>query len=200
MSFIDYAKIYKVEFDITDMSLLMEIIDPTNYSRFFKEIIKESNLSDKKDNNKNKREKDIYQKHQEAIEQLKLERDRTKNITSLSLIYRAFKTTRFDRNKNVCMVTLNTMLCYELYVSLSCSINRIYSKLNKIESKMENIEPLSTQSDELNTEYAELHKEYEKLKEINDKVIKGMRVEMIYELAIAYDKLSPEQHMQKCLI
>ena len=42
--------------------------------------------------------------------------------------------------------------------------------------------------------------ENESLKELNDFVVKSLRPENLYELMIDYNKFTPDQHAEKCII
>lgn len=196
MSTIDYAIKHTIKLPVEHMGIINRIIDPISYIRLFsKKPLQETNKNNKNDKNKNdKYNNDINV----VLENYKLEQDRSKNLMSLSMIFREVKKSRYENG--FCTIRLNTLLTFELYITLSHHINSNAAKLDKLYENQAKFDPLTPNFNDMQDEIMELISENESLKELNDFVVKSLRPENLYELMIDYNKFTPDQHAAKCVL
>lgn len=195
MSSIDYAMRHEIKLPVEHMGVINQIIDPASYIRLFKQ--KPSKESSNK-NEKGRNEKYNNNENNISPEILKFEQDRSKNLMSLSMLFRAIKKSKYT--DGFCTIRLNTLLTFELYITLSHHINSNASKLDKLYENQAKFDLLSANYNEIQEEIMVLLNENESLKELNDFVVKSLRPENLYELMIDYNKFTPDQHAEKCII
>ena len=200
MSSIDYAELHKITIPESLMPDIYALIEPETYLRLFNK----SNVDNEKksENTKDKNSKSAYKEqlneNMQLMDLLKEEQNRVKNLMSLSLLYQRIRKAPY-RN-GYCSFTLNTMLAFELYVTLSHWINYYESKKEKVNEKMAVLEQLSLEYHTCNEEWSDYENKIEKLISINNSVVKSLRFEHIYALTIEYQKFAPREHAQKCLL
>lgn len=193
MSTIDYAMRHEINLPIEHMGVINNIIDPISYIRLFsKKPLQETNKNDKSKNDKYNNDINVI------TENYKLEQNRSKNLMSLSMIFREIKKSRYE-NK-FCTIRLNTLLTFELYITLSHHINSNVSKLDKLYQNQVKFDPLTPNYNDMQEEIMILINENESLKELNDSVVKSLRPENLYELMVDYNKFTPDQHAEKCVL
>lgn len=195
MSSIDYAILHEINLPVEHMGTINSIVDPCSYIRLFnKQSAQQNNKTEKNKNDKYNINNDINI----LSENYKFEQNRSKNLMSLSLIFRAIKKSKY--NNNFCTVRLNTLLTFELYITLSHHINSNNVKLDKLYENQAKFDPLTTNYNELQEEIMSILNENESLKELNDSVVKSLRPENLYELMVDYNKFTPDQHAAKCVL
>lgn len=197
MSSIDYAMLHEINLPVEHMGTINSIVDPSSYIRLFnnKQSVQQNN--NKAEKNKN----DKYNNNNDInilVENYKLEQDRSKNLMSLSMIFRAIKKSKYTNG--FCTIRLNTLLTFELYITLSHHINSNNSKLDKLYGNQAKFDPLTANYNEIQEEIMNILNENESLKELNDSVVKSLRPENLYELMVDYNKLNPDQHAAKCIL
>lgn len=193
MSSIAYDEIHTINLPVEHMSEIMKMIDPASYLRLFETQVKEANYD------KNKSDRINQQNEIEALrKENQEEKARSRNLMSLSLIYKIIKSTKYANG--FCTVRLNTMLTFELYSTLSIHINKNRKKLDSLYKKQENFEFLTPEYQSIQEEVDSLFKTTEALKELNDYVVKVLRPEMLFELMEHYRTLTPYEHAEKCLL
>ena len=197
MSSIDYAMRHEINLPIEHMGIINQIIDPASYIRLFKSSTEDSKAKGDKDRSKNEKYNNTNELNL-LTEKLKIEQDRCKNLMSLSLIFREIKKSRYG--SQFCSVRLNTMLTFELYITLSHHINLYTSKLEKLYDKQSKFESLTTEYNEIQEEIMGILSTNTALQELNDSVVKSLRPELLYELMIDYNKFTTEEHAKKCII
>lgn len=195
MSTIDYALRHEINLPIEHMGTINSIIDPASYIRLFN---KKSSQETNNKSEKGKNDKNTINDINVLNEKLKLEQDRCKNLMSLSLIFREIKESKYSNG--FCTVRLNTLLTFELYITLSHHINSNTTKIDKLYDNQSKFDPLTENYNEIQEEVMSLLNINEALKELNDSVVKSLRPENLYELMIDYNKFTPEQHAGKCVI
>lgn len=204
MSYIDYAEPHIIAIPESLMQDVYELIAPETYLRFYndKNDSKDksvNNDNNKKDNKNNKNTyKDQYSENQQLLNLLKDEQNRSKNLMSLSLLYQRIR--KVPYRNGYCTFTLNTLLTFEFYITLSHWINNNEGKKEEINEKMETLEALSTEYSNLQEEWLALDAKIENLRTINNAVAKSLRVEHIYALTVEYQKFTPTEHAKRCLI
>lgn len=195
MSTIDYAIIHEIRLPIEHIGVINAIIDPVSYIRLFnRDKTKKSNNTEKKHTTEKYNNIDINN----FIEEFKFEQNRTKNLLSLALIFRAIKKSKYING--FCTIRLNTLLTFELYITLSHHINLNVAKLNNMYLNQDKFDPLTKNYNEIQEKVVALLNETESLKELNDTVVKSLRPENLYELMLDYQNFTPEQHAAKCVI
>lgn len=202
MSYIDYVEPHKIVIPEHLMQDVYELIAPETYLRLYnnKNATKEKAVDSKNDGKNNGRNtyKDQYAENQQLADLLKEEQNRSKNLMSLSLLYQRIRKVKYK--DGYCAFTLNTLLTFEFYITLSHWINANEGKKEQINEKMESLEALSPEYNELQEEWVKLDTKIENLRVINNAVAKSLRVEHIYALTVEYQKFSTMEHAQKCLI
>lgn len=200
MSCIDYAELHKIAIPEDLMPDIYALIEPETYLRLFNK----SNIDNEKKNesNKDKNSKSAYKEqlneNMQLMDLLKEEQNRVKNLMSLSLLYQRIRKAPY-RN-GYCSFVLNTLLTFELYITLSHWINYYESKKEKVNEKMAMLEPLNPEYHDFNEEWTNYENKIEKLVSINNTVVRSLRFEHIYALTIEYQKFTPREHAQKCLL
>lgn len=191
MSVIDYMQIYTLNIPIEYMQDVYSIIDPASYMRFYQDKQKKTK------NDKNK-DKSTHNEILELQEQLKKERDRSKNLLSLTLIYKQIKSTRYTNS--VCPLKLNLLLTFELFITVSHHINKYTLELEEIYKKQESFEPLSNEYRELQDEVQDIFPRMEALREVNAIIISSLKPEILYALTVEYNNFTSEEHAKRCLL
>lgn len=193
MSVINYNEIHTINLPVEHMSEILKMIDPASYLRLFETQVKEASYD------KNKSDRLNQQNEMEALKKENTEeKARSRNLMSLSLIYKIIKSTKY--NNGFCTVRLNTMLTFELYSSLSININKNRKQLDNLYKKQEKFDFLTPEYQNIQEEVESLFATTEALKELNDYVVKVLRPEVLFELMEHYRTLSPLEHAQKCLL
>ena len=200
MGAINYSEMHLINLPVEHMNVINKLIDPASYLRLFtnKIIADKKNDSGDKSKSNNNREKNLYNDLEEIKRKLKNEEERSKNLISLTLIYRAIKGTKFSGG--YCPVRLNTMLAFELYSTFSHHIVAYTDKLDKLYKKQENFDMLSNEYEEIQSEVSEIFTIKEALMELNDSVVKSIRPEILHQIMLDYTRLTPTEHAEKCLL
>ena len=191
MSIIDYSEMHRIALPVQHMGIINSIIDPTSYLRLF------TNSNAKKQEKGKNDKSNTYTDMKELEEQIRIGEERSKNLISLILIYRAIKSSKYENG--YCTINVNTMLAFELYITFSHHINQCKYKLDKLYEKQEKIDLLSSEYQSIQQEITDLFSEYEALKEINDTVVRSLRPEALYQLSLDYAKFTSEEHARRCL-
>lgn len=191
MSVIDYMQIYTLNIPTEYMQDVYRIIDPASYERFYQDKQKKT----KGDKNK---DKSTHNEILELQEQLKRERDRSKKLLALALIYKQIKSTRYTNS--VCSLKLNLLLTFELFITVSHHINKYALELEEIYKKQESVEPLSNEYKELQDEVQDIFPKMEALREVNAIIISSLKPEILYALTVEYNTLTSAEHAKRCLL
>lgn len=192
-SVIDYAEKHIVNIPISAMPEIYDVLDPKTYIRFFE------STGEKKSSKKGRDEKsNLYNELNESKDLIRWEQARSKNLLSLTLIYKEVKTTKYQGA--VCPVRLNTLLTFEFYITISHYVNKCSYELEKIYNKMDDLEPLSKEYMDLQQESSELEKTRDILKEVNVAVVSSLQIEHLHILSAEYNEMSVEDHARKCLL
>lgn len=200
MNFIDYAEVHKITIPEQSMGDIYELIEPETYLRLYNksnEKIENEKENRSKNSGRSSLKEQSYE-NKELQDALKEEENRSKNLMSLSILYQRVRKSPY-RN-GYCIVSLNTLLAFELFITLSHWINKYTADKEKLNDEMENLDMLSPEYQNKNEKWVELNDKIENLKPVNNKVAASLKVENIYALSIAYNRFTPAEHAKKCVI
>lgn len=195
----NYNQFFSFEFPLDKMKHIYQLIKPSNYNRLYSQI---KIIEERKAKEEKKMKDDKYNKNKLndfISESEELKDALIKNQLALGLIYQHIRESIYDREGNVCIVTLNSLLTYEFWITVSHRMIRIKNNINNMESK------LATAIEEekrisIDKELTNLRFEYVDLKVIMDIIVEQLQVESIYALQLDYHKMSLISHMEKSLI
>lgn len=200
MNFIDYAQVHKIAIPENSMQDIYDLIEPETYLRLYNKS-NEKIENEKENRNKNTGKSSLKEQsfeNKQLQDALKEEENRCKNLMSLSLLYQRVRKSPYS--KGYCIVSLNTLLAFELFITLSHWINKYTADKEKLNQEMEGLDPLLAEYLIKQEKWVELEDKIEKLRPVNNMVAASLKVENIYALSIAYNKFTPAEHAKKCTI
>lgn len=196
---IDFKRKYTITSNLDDVNVIVDLLDPSSYARLFVSSGKQDDVEENMiDNFMSKEDAILFRDYRKCKERLVSMEKCCKNLASLAMLYKAIVANYSDIENGVCCLVLNTMQAYELHITL---VTHMRKKMIEVSAKEKELDDgIATFTIDKRDEILKLYNEVNTLKALNLNLIETVTREVLYAIEEKYDSITPEEHVEYCIL
>lgn len=196
---IDFRRKYTIMSNLDDVNVIIDLLDPSSYSRLFVDSHKQDSVEESMINNfMSEKDATLFRDYRKCKERLTNMEKCCKNLASLAMLYKAIVANKPDIENGTCQLVLNTMQAYELHITLVIHMRKKMVEVSAKEKELDDGVAIFTT--EKREEILKLHSQVNTLKMLNLNLIETVSREVLYSIEELYDSITPEQHVEYCIM
>lgn len=196
---IDFRRKYTITSTLDDVNVIVDLLDPSGYSRLFKDTHISDNVEESMISHfMSEKDAALFRDYRRCKERLSNMENCCKNLASLAMLYKAIISNYSDIENGACQLVLNTMQAYELHITLVIHMRRKMVEVSAKEKELD--DGLTIFTADKRDEILKLHSEVNTLKMLNLNLIETVSREVLYAVEEIYDNITPEEHVEYCIL